>query len=191
MNYRGQGAFEYMLSYGWAILIVIVLGILLFSLGVLNPSQTPSATGFTVMRPVSWSFSGSNVDESNVTLALENVAGQSLVLYVNDSTTKDSIKFKKGNSLDCYFNRNTTDGIALAVNDSAGNQLTITSLKVPVPVGGIITITGTIDGGGVATTGSNCGGLTNSGYRYNVQMVAEDEYLVTRKDTGLITGKYV
>ena len=189
MVLKGQGAFEYMISYGWAILIVIVLGILLFSLGVLNPSQTPAATGFTVMRPVSWSFSGSDMDTSNVTLALENVAGQSLVMYVNDSTTKYSIKFKKGNSVDCYFNNSATAAIGtnLTVNDSSGNTLTVTSEKVPVPVGGILTVMGKIGG----QTGGTCGGLVNSGYRYNVVIVAEDEYLVTRKDNGLITGKYV
>lgn len=186
MHFKAQGAFEYMLSYGWAILIVVVLGILLFSLGVLNPTQTPAATGFTTLKPVSWSFSGGNEHSSNVTIALENVVGQSLSMYVND-TGKGSIKFKKGNSLDCYFN--STSGIT--IKDSTGNSITITNNKIAVPVGGIITITGLIDGNGNGTANSNCGGIVNAGYRYSVQVVAEDEYLVTRKDTGTITGKFV
>ncbi len=189
MIFRGQGAFEYMISYGWAILIVIVLGILLFSLGVLNPTQTPSATGFTVLRPVSWSFSGGNPDSSNVTIALENVAGQSLVMYINDTTSQQSIKFKRGNSLPCYFDASATGG--LVVSDSSGNTVNIINSKIPVPVGGIITIRGTINGYGNGTAGSGCGGLVNAGYRYDVQIVAEDEYQVVKKDTGLVTGKYV
>ncbi len=99
MLLRGQGAFEYMVSYGCAILIVIVLGILLFSLGVFNPSQTPAATGFTYLKPVSWSFTGGETNAANVTIALENVAGQSLVVYIND-TDQESIKIKKGGSVD-------------------------------------------------------------------------------------------
>ncbi|MCX8166973.1 MAG: hypothetical protein N3E37_03930 [Candidatus Micrarchaeota archaeon] len=186
MKLKAQGAFEYMISYGWAILIVIVLGILLFSLGVLNPSQTPSANGFTILRPVSWSFTGGNSHQSNVTVALENVAGQSLVLYVND-TNKGSIKFKKGSSLPCYFNG--TSGIT--VTDSSGNTVPVTSNKVSVPVGGIITISGLIDGNGNGTADSNCGGLINAGYRYDVQLVVEDEYQIIKKDNGLITGKFV
>ncbi|MEM3609698.1 MAG: hypothetical protein QW076_02195 [Candidatus Anstonellales archaeon] len=186
MKLKAQGAFEYMISYGWAILIVIVLGILLFSLGVLNPSQTPSANGFTILRPVSWSFSGGNADESNVTIALENVAGQSLVLYVND-TDEQSIKFKKGSSLPCYFSNSTS----ITVTDNAGNTVPVTANKVSVPVGGIITISGKIDGYGNGTANSNCGGLVNAGYRYDVQLVVKDEYQITKKDNGLITGRFV
>jgi len=185
--FRGQGAFEYMLSYGWAILIVVVLGILLFSLGVLNPTSTPTATGFTVMKPVSWSFSGGNEHQSNVTIAFENVAGQSLSLWVTDNETKKSIKFKKGNSVDCYLNATTTP----IITDSTGNNITLTNKKIAVPVGGIITISGILDGYGRGESGSNCGGITNAGYRYNVQLVAEDEYLVLRKDIGQITGRFI
>ncbi len=185
-SFRAQGAFEYMLSYGWAILIVIVLGILLFSLGVFNPTQAPSATGFAILKPVSWSFSGGDPDSTNVTLALENVAGQSLTLYVTDNSTKKSIKFKKGNSGECYFNASST-----TVTDSGGNTLTITNTKVPVPIGGVITITGTVDGNGRAQSGAACGGLINGGYRYDVQIVVEDEYQVIKKDSGVISGKYI
>lgn len=192
MSFKAQGAFEYMISYGWAILIVVVLGILLFSLGVLNPTQTQSANGFTMLRPISWSFTGGDTERTNVTLALENVAGQSLVMYINDSSVYNSIKFKKGGSLACYFNSSSYDGsVTMNVKDTAGNVITVTNNKVSVPVGGIISINGTVDGGGIYTQNSNCGGLINAGYRYDVQIVAEDEYQVIKKDTGLITGKYV
>lgn len=38
---KGQGAKDYLLSYGWAILIIMVVGVALYALGVLNPESYP------------------------------------------------------------------------------------------------------------------------------------------------------
>lgn len=35
---KGQGAMEYLMTYGWALLVIVVVGAALFALGVLNPS---------------------------------------------------------------------------------------------------------------------------------------------------------
>lgn len=35
---KGQGALEYLMTYGWALLVIVVVGAALFALGVLNPS---------------------------------------------------------------------------------------------------------------------------------------------------------
>lgn len=180
VSFKGQGAFEYMVSYGWAILIVVVLGILLFSLGVFNPSQTPTASGFVFIKPVSWSFSGGETHYSNVTMAVENVAGQNLVTYIN-STGNQSIRFKQGSSGNCYFQ---ADSRPVTVTDASGNSLEVTNEKVSIPVGGIVTMTGRIGA-------SNCGGLKSSSYRYNIYITSIDEYGVEKTDTGLLTGKYV
>ncbi|MEM3609700.1 MAG: hypothetical protein QW076_02210 [Candidatus Anstonellales archaeon] len=180
---KGQGAFEYMVSYGWAILIVIVLGILLFSLGVFNPSQTPTASGFVYIRPISWSFTGGEAHASNVTIAFENVAGQNLVMWVND-TAIGSIKFKQGGSVDCYFNTSLKN---VSLKDSSGNDLVITDNKAAIPVGSIVTVTGRIGG----AVGDNCGGLKAASYRYTLFISAVDEYGVIKTDTGLLTGRYI
>lgn len=186
--YKAQGAFEYMTSYGWAILLLLVLGILLFSLGVFNPSQEPNASGFTTLKPVSWSFTGGNLDRSNVTIALENVAGHTLIIYVNDTITKNSIKFSTGTSLPCYFNWSFGGP---TTKDTAGNSIPITDNMAAVPAGAIITINGTIDGYGNGTPNSRCGGLINQAYRYNVYIVTKDVYNVERTDVGTITGTYI
>lgn len=36
---KGQGAMEYLMTYGWAILIVVIVGVALAALGVFNPVQ--------------------------------------------------------------------------------------------------------------------------------------------------------
>lgn len=180
-NFKAQGAFEYMVSYGWAILIVLVLGIMLFSLGILNPSQTPTATGFVVLRPISWSFTGGAADSANVSIALSNVAGTNIIIWLNstDNTTSQyNMHFKKGDSDICRWSSISS------ITDSAGNNLPIVNGAAAIPVGVIITITGTVNG-------SNCGGLIASSYRYYIHFVSKDEYLVLRRDSGLITGRYV
>lgn len=49
MAQKGQGALEYLMTYGWALLIVVIVGAALFALGVLNPAtyQKSACTGFT------------------------------------------------------------------------------------------------------------------------------------------------
>ena len=66
---RSQSALEYMMTYGWAILIIVIVAVILYSMGIFNPSSSLVSTvtgfdGFTV--------------QSNC------VAGGTLVLSVSD-----------------------------------------------------------------------------------------------------------
>ena len=65
---KGQGAVEYLQTYGWAILVVIIIGIALWQLGILSPGGrgTNTATRFTkvkVMEP-SIKYSSDVVNQS-------------------------------------------------------------------------------------------------------------------------------
>jgi len=49
---KGQGAMEYLMTYGWAILVVMIVGIVMWQLGIFNlggPSVT--STGFAKIKP--------------------------------------------------------------------------------------------------------------------------------------------
>ena len=49
---KGQGAMEYLMSYGWAILIILVVGVVLWQLNVFNlGGSTLSTSGFATLRP--------------------------------------------------------------------------------------------------------------------------------------------
>ena len=50
---KGQGAMEYLMTYGWAILVVMIVGIVMWQLGIFNPSGTQSITmqGFGAIKP--------------------------------------------------------------------------------------------------------------------------------------------
>lgn len=50
---RGQGAMEYLMTYGWAILVVMVVGIVMWQLGIFNIGGVTSttSTGFPRIKP--------------------------------------------------------------------------------------------------------------------------------------------
>ena len=54
MHKKAQSALEYLLTYGWAILIVIIVGASLYALGVFNPGTFTGkrVTGFTQFQVV-------------------------------------------------------------------------------------------------------------------------------------------
>ncbi|MBU0761993.1 MAG: hypothetical protein KKD39_03125 [Candidatus Altiarchaeota archaeon] len=60
---KGQGAMEYLMTYGWAILVVMIVGIVMWQLGIFNMgSTTLTATGFAKIKP---QLAGSGLSSSN------------------------------------------------------------------------------------------------------------------------------
>lgn len=57
---RGQGAMEYLMTYGWAILIVIIVGVVLWKSGVFSTSAKTS-TNFDIIQPSDWALNGSGL----------------------------------------------------------------------------------------------------------------------------------
>ncbi len=52
VNEKGQGAMEYLMTYGWAILVVMIVGIVMWQLGIFNMGSTSiTATGFSKIKP--------------------------------------------------------------------------------------------------------------------------------------------
>ena len=46
-NKRSQSALEYMMTYGWAILIIVIVAVVLYSMGIFSPSSFLSFSGIT------------------------------------------------------------------------------------------------------------------------------------------------
>ena len=69
---RSQSALEYMMTYGWAILIIVIVAVILYSMGIFNPSSsiTSTITGFSNLGSVT----------------AECFNGGGLVLSLGDST---------------------------------------------------------------------------------------------------------
>jgi hypothetical protein len=70
---KAQSAMEYLMTYGWAILIVIIVAAALFALGVFSPSTYTGhqATGFGELgTPADWQYS-----DTDLTIILRNQIG--------------------------------------------------------------------------------------------------------------------
>jgi hypothetical protein len=84
---KGQGAMEYLMTYGWAILVVMIVGVVLWQLGIFGggPGAANTARGFgriKVMEP-SIKYTGSTLE-----FTIMNGAGQTITdlnMWVNIS----------------------------------------------------------------------------------------------------------
>jgi hypothetical protein len=76
-HFKAQAAMEYLMTYGWAILIVIIVFAALWALGVFNPStwSGSSAAGFSGF---SVPAGGWQVSSTQVKLILKNAAGANI-----------------------------------------------------------------------------------------------------------------
>lgn len=65
---------EYLMTYGWAILVVVIVGVVLWQMGVFSGggSSASTFTGFGPLKPVEWSC---NADTDVLTVTITNGAG--------------------------------------------------------------------------------------------------------------------
>jgi hypothetical protein len=77
MMKKGQGAMEYLMTYGWAILVVVIVGVVLWQMGIFNPSGSIAAgsDGFGTIKPAEWACDAVTGDLS---LAVINGGGQKI-----------------------------------------------------------------------------------------------------------------
>jgi hypothetical protein len=85
---KGQGAMEYLMTYGWAILVVMIVGVVLWQLGVFNVGQgNLVVTGFVKMQPLTPSVAYRN---TAFTASFTNALGTTIKLgniSINESIT--------------------------------------------------------------------------------------------------------
>ncbi len=70
---------EYLMTYGWAILVVIIVGVVLWQMGIFNPSgaAAPGSSGFGSVRPQDWACSSA---DGTVDAQWVNGAGQKITV---------------------------------------------------------------------------------------------------------------
>ena len=103
---KAQSALEYLLTYGWAILIIIIVAAALYAMGVFNPAAWSGkrVTGLTYFQVIDWKYTtGGNLSmvlgnkygkTANVTRITANCAGTTknvtpnIVLAPNKDTTQ-------------------------------------------------------------------------------------------------------
>jgi hypothetical protein len=81
-NSRGQAALEYLMTYGWAILVILIVGIALWQMGVFSPPATPpGCSGFSQLMPLDTQLKG-----KTMTAVLSNEAGTKLKIIKTNAT---------------------------------------------------------------------------------------------------------
>jgi hypothetical protein len=186
---KGQAAFEYMMSYGWAVLVVCVLGIALWNLGIFNPSTVGQSVGFSVLRPNAWNFVGGNTSSSYATLAVSNIGGIDLTLGINGSNPAYAIMFKKPGAPHCGF-LNQSVWVRSEIGENATMTLDAVNgvWTVGIPAGTQLSFGGQIVGVDPTYT---CGGPSGGAYSFTIAyQYALDQYNIQHTDVGRVNGKY-
>ncbi len=76
---KGQSALEYLMTYGWAILIIIVVGGVLYYYGVFSPGKIvgESKVGFSKVQIDTWGVDAANDD---LKVIFENRVGKDITI---------------------------------------------------------------------------------------------------------------
>jgi len=94
---RSQSALEYMMTYGWAILIIVIVAVILYSMGIFNPSSSISITitGFQ-QTPVS---SAICTPKGVLVVSLEDATGNLINVTAVNSTVNGKVAITHPNQL--------------------------------------------------------------------------------------------
>jgi len=109
---KGQGAMEYLMTYGWAILVVMIVGVVLWQLGVFGGAGggLNRATGFTTIKAFDRSIQYTAGVSGTVNATFTNAAGTSLTIVDVDATG------------DCTFAGDASDTTLMSTSTTAGGD---------------------------------------------------------------------
>ena len=177
------------MSYGWAVLVIVVLAVILWNIGVFDSTTARHTSGFSVLRPIAWNFAGGNLSGSYVTIAIANIAGMDLRIGINGSDDAYTMRFKRYGGPNCGFINQSVD-----IQDRAGNSISLMEDTVrgvwtmDIPAGDMIVIKGTIVGANLSYI---CGGPSGSSFVYGIAyQYSLDQYNIQHSDSGTVTGDY-
>ncbi len=86
---KGQSALEYMMTYGWAILVIVIVAAVLYSLGIFSPSSSVG-TGSTGFSPFTATASNCNATKFAVAFTVGGTPGGAAVTIGTVSVSSSS-----------------------------------------------------------------------------------------------------
>ena len=145
---RSQSALEYMMTYGWAILIIVIVAVILYSMGIFNPSSsiTTTITGFQSLG-VTQAACINSVNNQILELYVTNNVGYPINLTKINVTGNNGVTVTQdigsllspGHSSSFYVN-----GACNKSSSSYSGSVTITYMEVGQPLPGPYISTGKI-----------------------------------------------
>jgi hypothetical protein len=146
---KGQGAMEYLMTYGWAILVVVIVGIVLVNMGVLDLGGQVVNTqeGFGQIKPTDWSCTAGDGAADEVSIVVANGAGGQIgnvsATIGGVAATCTPATVEAGDTTTCTSDSATVDCNA----DSAGAQFEVdATISYTSPSGLSKESTGTVKG---------------------------------------------
>ncbi len=123
MKRKGQGALEYLMTYGWALLIVVVVGAALFAMGVFSPQTRETCTGFAYFTYSEHQY----VATGSLAISLINGNQDIIVASVNwDGVNMTSVSPTAEQSAGNQFTIKASTGPAKTRGDHYGDNVVIT-----------------------------------------------------------------
>lgn len=122
---KGQAGLDFLMTYGWALLIIVLIIAALFALGVFDVGSFVGsrASGFTEIGVVGWNLA----DNGDFTIMLENHAGKSVTIDEINATYKtESIGYSTPIDLGNGMRTGTLSVGTFTSPDAAGSPFTIT-----------------------------------------------------------------
>ena len=145
---RSQSALEYMMTYGWAILIIVIVAVILYSMGIFNPSSsiTTTITGFQSLG-VTQAACINSVNNQILELYVTNNVGYPINLTKINVTGNNGVTVTQdigsllypGHSSSFYVN-----GACNKSSSSYSGSVTITYMEVGQPLSGPYISTGKV-----------------------------------------------
>jgi len=152
MSRKGQSAIEYLTTYGWALLAIVIVGAVLSQMGVFNQCQqtTPQFSGQSAAVGT-WAFTGTNQLNFEVEAVNQDLSDVGVAIDVDDDGTYDYTNSSAVSSIAAGSSAEVTLGTSsefssgecatatLALNYTVGDLSDNTlgtgsgSLRAPVP----------------------------------------------------------
>jgi hypothetical protein len=146
---RSQSALEYMMTYGWAILIIVIVAVILYSMGIFNPSSsiTTTITGFQSLG-VTQAACINSVNNQILELYVTNNVGYPINLTKINVTGNNGVTVTQDIGSLLYAGHSSSFYVNGACNKSSSSysgSVTITYMEVGQPLPGPYISTGKID----------------------------------------------
>ena len=147
--HRSQSALEYMMTYGWAILSIVIVAVVLYSMGIFSPSSFLSFSGITGLSGFQ-PASAACASNGQMIVKLSNSLGYQVSLFSINVTTSSGVSVTQPES--ATLNPGQTQefivfGICPKTSGSSfSDTITVTYTEPSQPIPGPYSLSGTAKG---------------------------------------------
>ena len=145
LTHRSQSALEYMMTYGWAILVIVIVAALLYALGIFSPSSyiSTSITGFSGVT-----VSTASVSPTEVGIQVQDITGNTIQITAVNATLNgktytsficDQTTIIEGGNTECFVSGNFGSAASISSVHISIGYLSLGIFNVPYTSVGTVT----------------------------------------------------